>query len=137
MRIKSTDHIKTEVAGKSKKKGKTESSEFSKLLGDSDATSETSSAQAAAPADGLLLAQEIDGDEEQRRQAKLYGEGILDQLEDIRLNLLTGRITQAQLERLSTLIQNKKKVFSDPKIKEILMDIELRAKVELAKFEQS
>ena len=66
----------------------------------------------------------------------MYGDTILDQLEEIRLSLLLGDLPKAKLEALSTIISRQKQAFKDPHLKEILLEIELRARVELAKFDR-
>jgi len=53
------------------------------------------------------------------------------------LGLLMGTIPMAKLEQLAQLMRAKREQFDDPKLQEILDDIELRAAVELAKLSRS
>jgi hypothetical protein len=69
-----------------------------------------------------------------RQRAKERGHLMLDQLEEIRLGLLLGTIPIAKLEQLGQLVRAKREQIDDPKLLEILDDIELRAAVELAKL---
>jgi hypothetical protein len=69
-----------------------------------------------------------------RQRARERGEDVLDQLDDIRLGLLTGAIPVARLERLAQLIRAKREQVDDPRLDQILDEIELRAAVELAKL---
>jgi hypothetical protein len=48
--------------------------------------------------------------------------------------LLTGRISIGELERLSEMVSRETEATSDPRLREILSEIELRAAVELAKL---
>jgi hypothetical protein len=59
---------------------------------------------------------------------------MLDHLEEIRMGLLMGTIPMAKLEQLAQLIRAKREQVDDPKLLEILDEIELRAAVELAKL---
>jgi hypothetical protein len=69
-----------------------------------------------------------------RQRAKERGGLMLDHLEEIRLGLLTGTIPVAKLEQLGQLVRAKREQIDDPKLLEILDEIELRAAVELAKL---
>jgi len=69
-----------------------------------------------------------------RKRAQERGNLMLDQLEEIRLGLLMGTIPMAKLEQLAQLVRAKREQIDDPKLLEILDEIELRAAVELAKL---
>lgn len=97
----------------------------------------TGAATGAAPMggiDGLLALQEVDDEGRQRRQARDHGEAILDRLDDIRHALLTGSLNPESLERLLKQVRSRRASFSDPRLREVLDEIELRAAVELAKM---
>lgn len=88
--------------------------------------------------DSILAIQEADDATSGRSRglkARKWGEDILDRLEDIRTGLLLGTIPKDRLERLAALIRERKNHSVDPRLKAILDDIELRAEVELAKYE--
>lgn len=86
--------------------------------------------------DGILALQEVDQDGRGGRQARDRGDDILDRLDEIRHGLLTGRVNPATLERLLSQVRQQRETFTDPKLTEILEEIELRAAVELAKLGQ-
>ena len=69
-----------------------------------------------------------------RQRAKERGTLMLDHLEEIRMGLLMGTIPLAKLEQLASLVRAKREQIDDPKLLEILDEIELRAAVELAKL---
>lgn len=104
----------------------------------------TSSAPPAAPApsgtagsiDGILALQEVDEDGRGSRQERERGEAILDRLDEIRHGLLTGSVNPKTLENLLVQVQQQRQTFTDPRLTEILEEIELRAAVELAKLGQ-
>jgi hypothetical protein len=69
-----------------------------------------------------------------RKRAQERGKMMLDHLEEIRMGLLLGTIPMSKLEQLAQLIRAKREQIDDPKLLEILDEIELRAAVELAKL---
>jgi hypothetical protein len=97
-------------------------------------------AEGAAPlaplggVEGLLALQEVGEDGGRRRRPSARGHAVLDQLEEIRRGLLLGSIPRAELERLERLAAGMREDVADPRLAEILAEIELRAKVELAKL---
>ncbi len=88
----------------------------------------------AAPLDSLLALQEVPDALVSRARAKHRGEELLDQLEQVRLGLLAGRLSRDRLERLVRLAAEQQELRDDPRLSEILAEIELRAAVELAKL---
>lgn len=103
----------------------------------------TESAAAAAPITGtayvsgiesLFALQEV-GDAPSDRRALSTADDVLDRLEEVRRGLLLGRIGPAKLASLSQLSRQMADQASDPRLKQILEEIELRAQVELAKLE--
>ncbi len=84
--------------------------------------------------DGVLAIQEVGDEGEHRRKAHAHGELVLQRLEQIRLGLLAGRIPTHQLNELVRALRARPPRFTDPRLGEILDEIELRASVELAKL---
>ena len=106
--------------------------------GAEEASASTSSqAAGAGKVDSFLALQEISQDDLAARQAKSHGEKMLEHLNQIRLGILTGKIPKATLEALVDSCEQRKNLTTDPRLGSILDDIELRAKVELAKIEMS
>ncbi len=85
--------------------------------------------------DGVLATQEVGDQGDDRRKARAHGENVLQRLEQIRLGLLAGRIPTHQLNELVRVLRGQRLEFTDPRLGEILDEIELRAAVELAKLE--
>jgi hypothetical protein len=76
-------------------------------------------------------------EEQHKNLAKGRAVFILDRLEDIRQGLLLGAVSQSGLQELARTIREARGETLDPKMSDILDDIELRAKIELAKLEQN
>jgi len=82
----------------------------------------------------MLGVQEL-GDALQRAsRGKAKAEEILKKLDKIRLSLLCDDLKKSDLESLSQTVAQQKEHIDDPKLSEILDEIDLRAKVELAKY---
>ncbi|MCX8501416.1 MAG: flagellar assembly protein FliX [Alphaproteobacteria bacterium] len=84
--------------------------------------------------DALLAAQEVGDEPQRRRRAKQRAEEILKVLERIRNDLLSGEISIEALRQLTATLNQDRSSFIDPKLNEILDEIDLLAQVELAKY---
>jgi len=70
------------------------------------------------------------------QQAKDQADTLLLQLETLRLGLLSGSLPVKILHNLSVSLKKQRPQVSDPQLLEILDEIDLRAQVELAKYDQ-
>jgi len=86
--------------------------------------------------ESILAVQEVpDAPEERSRGlARQYGDDILDRLETLRHDILIGAIPMNKLVDLAHTLRARRDRTDDPRLREILDEIELRAKVEIAKF---
>ncbi len=119
--------------------GKTSSasgSSFSKHLDETSETSATGSLSGAGAVTGVLGVQEVDDALAHASKGKLRAEDILDRLEDLRLDVLTGAISRDKLLQLAHVVNSRKAQVTDPRLVELLDEIDLRAQVELAKYAQ-
>jgi len=84
----------------------------------------------------LLGAQEVDEDGERasRRQLAQRGADLLDKLEEIRRDILAGAVPRERLENLAQSLRQRRVQVTDPRLMEIIDEIELRAAVEIAKL---
>ncbi len=82
----------------------------------------------------VLELQEIDDALARFRRGKVRAHNILDQLEDIRLALLTGGLSEVRLMQLVRMVSVRRPEIEDSRLAEILDEIDLRARVELAKL---
>lgn len=85
--------------------------------------------------DALVALQAIDGDRAGRKRARDRGHAILDTLEDLRIALLDGRLSGAQIQRMADLVASQRGLTDDPKLNDLLDEVDLRAQVELAKYQ--
>jgi hypothetical protein len=89
-----------------------------------------------AAVESILTLQGLDDSTSGRSKGLSHGEQLLDMLDQVRDGLLAGGIPRATLNRLAVAVGRRQEGFADPKLQGILDDIDLRAKVELAKLEQ-
>lgn len=80
-----------------------------------------------------LLFDDSEGRETKKRQVK-WGNDLLDQLESLRIQLISGNISREHLSALSEMLQNKHGFIVDPELEKIIREIETRVAVELAKL---
>ena len=118
------------VGGPSKSGG----SAFSDLISGTDKAAPTAAGLGVAPVDPLAGLTQVDPDAGGGKNAKSRADEMLDRLEDIRHGLLLGTIPKDRLAALAKMAQQRDDKFLDPALQEILVDIELRARVELAKL---
>lgn len=87
-------------------------------------------------ADSLLAVQEASDSTEERSRglARRYGDHILDGLVDIQQGLLEGAVPKEKMADLARAVRTKRQRIDDPRLKEIIDEIELRAEVEIAKL---
>lgn len=116
------------------KAGSSSESSFSKHLEEAEESSGLQGASALGAVSCVLDLQEVDDALARAARGKLRAEDILDKLDDLRLDLLTGSISKTKLERLSAIVGQHRAEVSDPALGQILDEIDLRAQVELAKF---
>jgi len=105
-------------------------------VSDSNRSGGASGASAKSPiggVDALLALQAVE--EPGGRGARLkHGHDILDVLEDIKLDLLAGKVSADKLQRLIDTVSRRPDREGEGRLESVLDEIELRARVELAKL---
>lgn len=119
------------------KTGSAGSSGFSKLLDPVGATDQVAGPSVTRGVDSVFAAQEVGDREGGARKARDRAELMLERLEDVRDGLLMGAVPRDRLRELATAARQNREAFDDPRLTEILDEIELRARVELAKLDRS
>ncbi len=105
------------------------------LSGEAPAGGSVGGATAPSPVDGLLALQEVSDGLARHAKARQRGEALLEELDRLRLDLLTGTLSKARLEHLAALTAAQRERIDDPHLAQIIEEIELRAAVELAKLD--
>jgi len=138
MKISGTGNIETPSVRRKPGARPGASAGFSVDQADGAGDSRPVTGAAPVPVIGSLLSiQEVDDEGKGRSRGLNRAEEMLDLLDAVRHGLLIGKLPEGKLRRLLVLSGVKREGFIDPKLGLILSDIELRAKVELAKLEMS
>src|ERR1051326_1324818 len=87
--------------------------------------------------EALMALQGVEGVEERRRRAVKRGHTALDLLDEMKLGLLSGGLDPAMLLKLKTAAAGLKDLSGDPRVDQVLAEIDLRVEVELAKVESA
>jgi hypothetical protein len=87
----------------------------------------------SAGIDALIALQSVEDPLFARKKAIRRGNALLDTLESIKADLLLGQVSEGRLNQLMALIGSARER-QLPGLDAVLDDIELRARVELAKF---
>lgn len=137
MKISGPGRVSTPASKKTKGKSKAGSAGFSEQLSKTDAPASAAvfGTASVTAVDALLGLQEVPDATSGRSRGIQQASMMLDQLEEIRRGLLLGSIPASKLKALAEGITEKREDFQDPELAGILDDIELRARVELAKLE--
>jgi hypothetical protein len=85
--------------------------------------------------EALLAVQEVPDATQSGRRAQRHAEDLLDRLEEVRTALLVGTLPRQKLDELARLVRLRRERVLDPRLAEVLDEIELRCRVELAKLE--
>jgi hypothetical protein len=129
--IRTSQQIKRTAKG-----GSAGGASFAKQLDETGEAGNTQGMSGTGGVTGILGVQEVDDALAHASRGKLRALDILDQLEDLRIEILTGTISREKLTRLAQIVKARRGQISDPRLAEILDEIDLRAQVELAKYEQ-
>lgn len=89
--------------------------------------------QAMAGIDAILALQAVDEPLSARKRAVRRGVSLLDLLDEIRADLLTGQVDTDSLDSMMAILSEARER-SQPGLDALLDEIELRVRVELAKF---
>ncbi|WEK05538.1 MAG: flagellar assembly protein FliX [Candidatus Devosia phytovorans] len=89
--------------------------------------------QAMTGIDSILALQAVDEPLTAKKKAVKRGVSLLDMLEDMRADLLIGQVSVSRLDGMATMLSQLRET-SVPGLDSLLDDIELRVRVELAKF---
>jgi hypothetical protein len=87
--------------------------------------------------EALLALQDVGTPTERKRRAVGRAGRILDVLDEIKVAMLDGDLSGPDLDRLRRAVREERAGTDDPKLEQVLEEIELRAAVEVAKLECS
>jgi hypothetical protein len=124
---------------KAKKTGSVSGASFADMLTDEAGGVESVAPTLGAGAISALLtiqANEQATERDTRRRAIAHGDDLLDELDNLRVGLLMGNYTINQLQQMSYRLEQRRLSITDPELLSIIDDIEMRVRIEIAKYGQ-
>lgn len=105
-------------------------------LGEDDNTPQvnTNSQVQFAPLDALFL--NLNQDRKKHQKFVEHGNDLLTQLDNLRMGIISGKMPRHILENISDRLSNRTALPTEEPLRYILLEIETRAKVELAKLDK-
>jgi len=137
MRVEWTPPLRRSTARRDDKTGIADGEKFASALQEEPPAQAPAAPPKLNPLDALLSLQELPDALAGRRRAVQRGSSLLDRLEDLRLGLLAGIVPRERLQQLAELAQSARDGVDDPRLAELLDQIDLRVAVELAKLAQT
>lgn len=138
MKVDNTSGLRGAGPTRRTERGGAKAGEFARHLDETSGASPSAASggvSAAGGIAGILSLQEVDDATTSRKRAVRHAETLLDRLDELRHGLLTGTLTRHQLGELARLVELRQGVESDPKLRDLLADIDLRVRVEIAKYD--
>jgi len=135
MRIEWNPPVQRTSSRRDGKTDPTSGEKFAAALGGEQPAAPAAAPVAVNAVDVLLSAQEVPDPLAGRRRAMQRGNALLDRLEELRLALLAGVLPRERLNELARLARTARETVDDPRLNEVLNDIDLRVAVELAKLD--
>lgn len=111
------------------------SGQFSAEMAASPHGTRLSGAAPIVGAAAIMALQEVADRGEGRRRSIRQAGRLLDLLDELRVGLLTGGVSSETLADLSRLAGEARERVDSPELQQVLDEIDLRAQVELAKYE--
>ncbi len=134
MKVDKLSSLQATAPKRQARKADSPAGDFAAVLAGAGEAGAPGAAPAVPPSDALLSLQEVPDAVARHARARRHGEDLLDRLDELRLNLLLGRLSPERIEALARAAAVQREQVSDPRLAEILNEIELRAAVELAKL---
>jgi hypothetical protein len=132
---------KTQKSSETKKKSKVsgDGSFGNMVSGGAKESSGAGATQSIAQLESLLAVQSAEDPTEKanRKKMQLRAGDILDQLDRVRMALLTGNITIGHVIDIADVVASHREKITDPELTALLDEIDLRAQVEIAKMRVS
>ena len=138
MKITGPGQIQPKTIKKASSKPSAGGANFSEQVSASDGAGSATGVTGAAPlasVDALWALQEVPDSTTGRSKGLMRADDMLDILEEVRKGILLGSISMPNLRALADLARNQQGNTDDKQLDELLQEIELRAEVELAKYE--
>lgn len=139
MKIDRPGPIRSSAPAKRSGKSDKTSGHFSKHIeGAGGAQAGVSGVARVQSLDAVLTIQEVEDSTSGggKEKAQKWANDLLDQLDQLRIGIIGGVIPESELTRIANMVELQRAHTDDPGLSSVLDEIELRAKVELAKYDR-
>lgn len=133
MRINNNSPVGRTASGAGRRAGGAGSGFSIRENGPAKAANATPAAGAIAGVDAIVAIQSVGDSLQGKKRRVRRGHDMLDILEQMRIDLLSGDISPRRLDRLMTLVDEQLPEMEPGPLRNVLEEIELRARVEIAK----
>lgn len=133
MRIAGPSKLSRTAAGRVRRSANAEHGTFTLDPAEASTVSAPTAANPTADIEALVALQAVDDPLLARKKMLKRGNALLDALDAIKADLLAGRVSEGRLNRIMALV-GQARIEVDPALEAIMAEIELRARVELAKL---
>jgi hypothetical protein len=139
MKVSKTGGAKGPDSTRKKSKSSEGGAGFADALKTASGSPEMEAAQATSSVghvDAILAVQQTaDATDHKSRGLMMdYGNEMLDRLEQLRISILNGAISKDRLQDMARRLRERTSNSDDPRLNELIDDIELRVEVEIAKL---
>lgn len=139
MKVSKTGGAKGPDSTRKKSKSSEDGAGFADALKTASGSAETEAAQATSSVghvDAILAVQQTaDATDHKSRGLMMdYGNEMLDRLEQLRISILNGAVSKDRLQEMARRLRERTSNSDDPRLNELIDDIELRVEVEIAKL---
>ena len=139
MKVSQVGSTKATTTSRRKSRAPGQEGAFAEHLREAAGVAETTSTvegPSVNPVESILAVQESPDatQERSRRLIRSYGDNILDRLEELRQQVLVGSVPKERLVDLAQTMRGRRHKTDDPRLRQIIDEIELRAEVEIAKL---
>ena len=137
MKVTSTRPVATSSRARTRRGSGSADSTFSIATATEKGAKEVGGTNPTMPVAAMLALQEVPDATNGRSRGLTRGSQLLRRLDQIRLGLLSGGIPRHSLHQLAGELRARRDEVVDPELRAVLDEIELRAKVELAKYDDA
>lgn len=137
MKISENGSIRSQPLRRVGRTGNGKATDFAHHLSageETPASAPVTGAASVGAVDSLLALQEVGDAATGRSKGLQRASNLLDHLDEIRYGLLMGGLSKDSLQDLARSVRQQRAAVDDPRLAEVLDEIELRAAVELAKY---
>ncbi len=138
MEITGRTRVETSTVRRADRAARTDGKGFStEDVGDAKSSAGLTGGGPIGAVETILALQGIEDSTDHVSRGLAHADDLLKLLDEVRDGLLAGGIPRRTLSRMAHAISKRRESFADEKLQGVLDEIELRARVELAKLELS